>query len=379
MNVKDGRASLTPHPSPEGRGERRAEMAGLPFPNFSDGAALTRRVQADAAHRSTRRAFLLAAATWPALAWAGTVRAQAPAKVRRIGLLTPASPSDTVLWHQAFRLGLRDLGWVEGKNISIEYRYAEGRSDRLPDLAADLLRLKVDVIVASFAPDALAAQKATRTIPIVMTAAGDPVASGLVESLARPGGNITGLSQMIQELGGKRLELLTEMVPKLSRVAVLWNPQGSGSTLSWKEIQLPARQLGIQLHSLEVRSPNELDKAFDDATRARAGALFIGPDPVMVTNLKRIAGLAAKSRLPSIYHVSEFADAGGLAAYGPDRADLFRRAATFVDKILKGAKPGDLPVEQPTRFELVVNMKTAKALGIKIPQSILLQADRVIE
>jgi putative ABC transport system substrate-binding protein len=304
---------------------------------------------------------------------------QAPAKVPRIGLLTPASPADTVLWHQAFRLGLRDRGWVEGKNISIEYRYAEGRVDRLPDLAADLVRLKVDVIVASFAPDALAAQKATRAIPIVVVASADPVALGLVESLARPGGNITGLSQMTVEMVGKRLELLKEVVPKLSRVAVLWNPQVVVSTLGWKELQLPARQLGLQLHSLEVRSPNDLDQAFEDATRARAGALFIIPDPVTVTNLKRIVGLAAKSRLPSILHISEFADAGGLVSYGPDRSDMFRRAATFVDKILKGAKPGDLPVEQPTKFELVVNVKTARAIGLTIPQTILLQADRVIE
>jgi putative ABC transport system substrate-binding protein len=181
------------------------------------------------------------------------------------------------------------------------------------------------------------------------------------------------------ELGGKRLELLKEMVPKLSRVAVLWNPQGVVSPLAWKEIQLPARQLGIQLHSLEVRSPSELDQALDDATRARAGALFITPDPVIVTNLKRIADFAAKSRLPSIFQLSEFADSGGLVAYGPDLADMYRRTAAYVDKILKGAKPGDLPVEQPTKFELVVNLKTAKAIGITIPQSVLFRADRVIE
>jgi putative ABC transport system substrate-binding protein len=304
---------------------------------------------------------------------------QAPTKVRRIGLLSTLSPSDAVLWHQAFRLGLRDLGWVEGKNISIEYRYAEGRNDRLPDLAADLVRLKVDIIVTSFTTDTLVAKNATKAIPIVIAAVSDPVASGLVESLARPGGNITGLSTMTLQLAGKRLELLKEMVPRLSRVAVLWNPQGSASTLSWKELQLSARQLGLQLHSLEVRSPNDFDKAFEDATRARAGALFIIQDTVIVTNLKRIAGLAAKSRLPSIFLWSEFADAGGLAAYGPDRADMFRRAATFVDKILKGAKPGDLPIDRATKFELVVNLKTAKALGITIPQSILLRADRVIE
>jgi putative ABC transport system substrate-binding protein len=184
---------------------------------------------------------------------------------------------------------------------------------------------------------------------------------------------------MAIELGGKRLELLKRIDPKLSRVAVLWNPQSAASSFYWREIQLPAQQLGIQLHSLEVRSPNEFDKAFEDAARARAGALFIMPDPLTVTNLKRIADLAAKSRLPSIIHISEFADAGGLMTYGPDRADLYRRAATYVDKILKGAKPGDLPVELPTKFELVINMKTAKAIGITIPQSVLLRADRVIE
>ncbi len=305
--------------------------------------------------------------------------AQQVPKVPRIGLLSPFSPSDTALWHQAFRQGLRDRGWVEGKNVSIEYRYAEGRHDRIPDLTAELVRLKVDIIVATIGTDALAAQKATRTIPIVMAASGDPVASGLVESLARPGGNITGLSQMAPELAGKRLELLKEIVPKLSRVAVLWNPQGSTSRLSWKEIQLPARELRVQLHSLEVRSSNDLDKAFKDATRARAGALAITPDPVFAANLKRIADLAAKSRLPSIFHFREFVDFGGLVAYGPDRSDMFRRAAAYVDKILKGAKPADLPVEQPTRFELVINLKTAKALGLTFPPSVLVRADQVIQ
>ena len=313
-----------------------------------------------------------------ALAWAGAVRAQAPT-VRRIGLLSGFSPSTYAASYPAFPLGLRDLGWVEGKNISIEYRYAEGRHDRLPDLAAELVRLKVDVIVATATSDAQAAQKATRVIPIVMVAGGDPVASGLVESLARPGGNVTGLSQILQELGGKRLELLKEIVPKLSSVAVLWNPQSASATLGWKENQQPAQQLGIQLHSLEVRSANELDEAFEAATRARAGALAILPDPVISTNLKRIVDFAAKSRLPSIYQSSDFADAGGLVSYGPDRADLFRRAATYVDKILKGAKPSDLSVERPTKLELVVNVKTAKALGITIPQSVLFRADRVIE
>jgi len=311
--------------------------------------------------------------------WVLVAGAQQAPKVPRIGLLSPFSPSDTALWHQAFRQGLHDLGWVEGKNISIEYRYAEGRNDRLPDLAADLVRLKLDIIVAAVTTDALAAKNATTAIPIVMASVGDPVASGLVASLARPGGNITGLSQMAPELAGKRLELLKEIVPKLSRVAVLWNPQDRGSTLSWNEIQLPARKLGVQLHSLEVRRPNDLDKAFRDATRAGAGALAIMPDPVFVRDLKRIADLAAKSRLPSIFHLREFVDAGGLMAYGVDRSDLFRRVATYVDKILKGAKPADLPVEQPTRFELVINMKTAKTLGLTIPPSVLIRADQVIQ
>jgi putative ABC transport system substrate-binding protein len=325
------------------------------------------------------RRKLIVALGASALAWASAVRTQARAKVARIGLLSSFSPSDTAPWHQAFRQGLSDLGWAEGKNISIEYRFADGRSDRLPDLAADLVHSKVDIIVASVQPDALAARKATRAIPIVMASSSDPVSSGLVESLARPGGNVTGLSQMSIELGGKRLELLKRIVPELSLVAVLWNPQSAASSFYWKEIELPARQLGIQLQSLEVRSPNEFDNAFLDAARASAGALFIMPDPLTVTNLKRLADLAAKSRLPSIIHISEFADAGGLMAYGPDRADLYRRAATYVDKILKGAKPGDLPVELPTKFELVINMKTAKAIGITIPQSVLLRADRVIE
>src|SRR3954466_4195615 len=246
-----------------------------------------------------RRRKVLIALGGGALAWAGAVRAQAPPTVRRIGLLSGFSPSDDAPSYQALRLGLRDLGWIEGKSISTQDRYAEGRHDRLPELAADLVRLKVDVIVTTATSDTLAAQKATTAIPIVMVAGGDPVANGLVESLAKPGGNVTGLSQMLQQLAGKRLELLNEMVPKLSDVAVLWNPQSASATLNWKENQEPARRLGIQLHSLEVRSPNELDKAFEAATRARAGALAILPDPVITTNLKRIVDFAAKSRLPS--------------------------------------------------------------------------------
>ena len=262
--------------------------------------------------------------------------------------------------------------------MSIEYRYANGESAHLADLAADLVRLNVDIIVASVNTDALVAKKVTRTIPIVMASAGDPVATGLVETLARPGGNITGLSQMAPEMAGKRLQLLQEIVLKLSRVAVLWNPQGKTSTLNWKEIQPPARQLGLKLHSLEARSFNDFDKMFEDATRVLAGALAIMPDQLFAANLKRIADLAVKSRLPSIFHLSEFADSGGLVAYGPDRSDQFRRAATYVDKILKGAKPAELPIEQPTKFELMINLKTAKQIGVTIPPNVLARADRVI-
>jgi putative ABC transport system substrate-binding protein len=299
-------------------------------------------------------------------------------KIPRIGLLSPFSPDATAVWFQAFRQGLRDLGYVEGKNILIEYRYAEGKSDRLPGLAAEIVRLKVDIIVASVNTDALAAKNATKEIPIVVASGGDPVAIGLVESLAHPGGNVTGMSQISPELAGKRLELLKEIVHKLSRVAVLWNPRGTTSPLSWKEIQLPARALKIQLHSLEVSSADNFQSAFKEAVKARSGALAIMPDPLFAGNLKQLADLAAKSRLPSMFHLTEFVEAGGLVAYGVDRSDQFRRAATFVDKILKGRTPADLPVEQPMRFELVFNLNAAKRIGLTIPPNVLVRAQRVI-
>ena len=322
---------------------------------------------------TTRRdlLFLLgASAVTPRL-----VRAQVPTKVRRIGLLSTFSASAAARWLQALREGLRDLGWVEGRNITIEYRSAEGKSDRLPDLAADLVRQKVDVIIVSDAP---AAQEASRAIPVVMVV-GEPFEFGLAASLARPGGNLTGLTSMTPQLAGKRLELLKEIVPKLARVAVLWNPQNPASMLTWKETELPARQLGIELQSLEVRSPNDFDKAFEDATRGRVGALFVMQDPMIGSNLKRIADVAARHHLPSMFHRSEFPRVGGLASYGIDRADLFRRAAAYVDKILKGAKPSELPIEQATRFEFVINLKTAKTLALTIPQSVLQRADEVIQ
>ena len=265
----------------------------------------------------------------------------------------------------------------------IEYRDAEGKSERLPALAAELVALKVDVIVAAAGNHiALAAKQATRTLPIVFAAVVDPVGSGLVASLARPGGNITGASTLSPELVGKRLELLTLAVPGVSRVAVLWLPGALGERTEkdmLKEADVAARALGVQLQFVEARGPADLDRAFSDMTRARAGALTVLPSNMFLREHSRLVDLAAKHRLPAVYTVKEYVDAGGLMSYGPNVADLFRRAATYVDRILKGAKPGDLPVEQPTKFELVINLKTARTLGLTIPPSVLSQADRIIE
>ena len=324
-----------------------------------------------------RREFITlvaGAAAWPLVA-----RAQQAAKIPRIGLLSPFAPADTAPWHQAFLRGLSDLGWVDGKNIAIEYRYSDGRNDRLPELIGDLVRLKVDIIVTAVTNDTLAAKNAAGGIPIVMAAAGDPVATGIVASLARLGGNITGLSQMNPELNGKRLELLKEIAPNISSLAVFLNPEDPISALGQNEIELPARKMKIEVHSFEVRNTLDLDKALQEATKARVDALAIMPNPVFVTNLKLIADFAIQNRVPSVFHLREYAKAGGLVSYGVDRADLFRRAATFVDKILKGANPADLPIEQPTKFELTINLKTAKALGLTVPPKLLLTADEVIE
>ena len=309
-----------------------------------------------------------------------TVCAQMPAaRVYRIGVLSPFAPSDVAPWHRAFVQGLREFGWIEGNNISIEFRYAEGRTDALPGLVAEFVREKVDVLVTSVTPDTLAAKNATQKIPIVMASAGDPVASGLIASLARPGGNVTGLTQIAPELAAKRLELLKEMVPKLVRVGVIWNPDDLIAAQSWREIQAPAKTLGIELQSLVVRRESEFDSAFDAALKMKASGLAIMPSPLFVTNEQRIADFAVRNRLPSTFHLRGYAERGGLVTYGPDRSDLFRRAAGYVDKILRGAKPGDLPVERPTKFELVINLKTAKALGLTIPQLLLLRADEVIQ
>ena len=281
-------------------------------------------------------------------------------------------------WHRALHAGLRELGWHEGKNLSVEYRFAHARNERLPELASELVRLKPEAIVADTTSAALAAKNATQSTPIVVASGGDTVATGLVASLARPGGNVTGLDQISPELGGKRLELLKELVPKLARVGVIWNPRHRASSLNWKELQQPAQKLGLELVSFEAGAIADIESAFEEFVRARAGAVAVMPDPVFVTNLKRIAMLAEARRLPAIFHLREFAEFGGLLTYGPDRADLFRRSAAYVDKILKGAKPAELPVEQPTKFELALNAKTAKSLGIVIPPTVMVRVDRLI-
>ena len=304
-------------------------------------------------------------------------QAQQSSKVPRIGFLDFSSRSSESAYVEAFRQGLRELGYVEGKNIIIDYRYAEGQSDRLPGFVADFVDLKVDVLVTLGTPPTVVAKGTAKTIPIVMIA-GDAVGVGLVDSLARPGGNITGISDLDHHLSGKRLELLKETVPKLSRVAVLWNPDGPGSTLGWKESQLASRELGLQLHSMAVRTVNAFEGAFEEATRTGSGAVVQTGSVFFYANQKRITELAIKHRLPAIYVRREFVEIGGLMSYGSDSA-VFRRLAYFVDRILRGAKPSDLPVEQPTKFELVVNLKTAKQLSLMIPLNVLMWADRVLE
>ncbi len=304
--------------------------------------------------------------------------AQHSAKVRRIGRLSMGSglgPNE-----EALQQGLRELGYVEGQNIVIEYRGAEGKLDRLLDLAAELVRLKVDAIVAGPGfPAAVAAKLATATVPIVIVAAGDPVGTGLVASLAHPGGNITGISDMGTELSAKRLELLKEAAPKLSRVAVLWNSTDHSMSLQYPEVQVAARILGVRLQPVSVRAPGDFDSAFALIGQGHPDALYIISDILTVVHRGRIAGFTAKNRLPTMYTTRTAVADGGLMSYGPNFRDMFRRAAYFVDRILKGAKPADLPVEQPTRFELVINMKTAKALGLTFPPSILIRADQVIQ
>jgi putative ABC transport system substrate-binding protein len=306
---------------------------------------------------------------------------QQPAKVPRIGYLQPAAPqNNSSPFLEDFRQGLRDLGYIEGKNVQLEVRWGEGKLERLPALAAELVGLKVDVIVAVTSPSVMAAKQATQTIPIVMPLSSDPVGDGLVKSLARPGGNITGLSLMTPDVGAKRLQLLKEVFPKPARpVAVLWNPDYVGMAARFRQAQRAGSTIGMDVRSVEVRDSRELERALEALDRERPDALVLLADPLTLSQRLRIVEFAAEERLPAIYEVSQFVEAGGLMSYGPDVDELVRRSATYVDKILKGAKPGDLPIEQPTKFELVINLKTAKALGISIPQSVLLQADRVIQ
>ena len=307
------------------------------------------------------------------VAW---VQAQQQGKVAKIGYLV--SRSDTI-GLESLRRELRKLGYVESKNIAFESRHAENNLDRLPALADELVRLKVDVLVVGQTAATLAAKNATREIPVVFTGVGDPVASGLVDSLARPGGNITGFTIISAVLAGKRLELLKETVPKLSRVAVLWDPRNPGSALQWKESHLPARELGLQLHSMEVSSADKYEGAFKEAIKAGSAALSVTANALATSNRKQIADLAAKNRLPAIYPGGRLDESDGLMSYGPDVTERYRRGAVLVDKILKGAKPADLPVEQPTKFELVINLKTAKTLGLTIPPVVLMRAEKVIK
>jgi putative ABC transport system substrate-binding protein len=304
--------------------------------------------------------------------------AQPAGKVPRVGFLTAFAASDVPQWRAGFRQGLRDFGYTEGRNIVIEYRYAEGQPERLPGLAAELVRLKMDIIAAETTPASLAVQHATATIPIVMTLVADPVESGLIASLARPGGNITGLSLQLPDIAAKRLQLLRDVVPGVSRVGILWNSASPITPPQFRAAQAAAQILGIQLESLGVRAPDDFERAFQAASRRGTGALLILDDFFLTRHLTQIAKLTIKAKLPAMAGVTGFAEAGVLVSYGPNFADITRRAVTYVDKILKGAKPGDLPIEQPTKFELVVNLKTAKALGLTIPQSVLQRADEVI-
>jgi putative ABC transport system substrate-binding protein len=313
------------------------------------------------------------------LAVAVLAEAQQPTKIPRIGFLAAATPATAAHLVEAFKQGLREHGYVEGQNVVLELRFGEGKAEQFPVLAAELVHLKVNVIVALTNPVIEAVRQATQTIPIVMPAASDPVGAGFVASLARPGGNITGLTGYSPELNGKRLELLKETFSKLSRVALLLSPNFPGSALDLKETESAARSLGLRIQPLEVQDASDIDRAFKAMIKAHADALTMFPGhPALFVNRKKIVELAANHRLPAMYSLREFVDAGGLMFYGPDLLVGYRRAATYVDKILKGAKPADLPVEQPTKFELIINLKAAKQIGLTIPPNVLYRADKII-
>jgi ABC-type uncharacterized transport system substrate-binding protein len=303
-------------------------------------------------------------------------QAQQPKKVPRIGVLL--SGSRTPVWGEAFRQALRELGYIEGQNIAIEYRNADGKNDRQSELARELVAMKVDVLIAGGGNDVTGAlMQATKSIPIVMTAGSNAVARGLISSLARPGGNVTGITSNWDDLSGKRLELLKEAIPKVSRIAVLWNSSGGRET-QWKASQTAAKEMNLQIHSMQIRTADDLENAFKDAVKARSGAVAVTQTSEVGTNIQRIIQLATKHRLPAIYAIPEYAEAGGLMAYGGSRSDLARRTATYVDKILKGAKAAELPVEQPMKFEFIINLKAAKQIDVTIPPNLLARANKVI-
>ncbi len=323
--------------------------------------------------------FFALLTTFVTLAPCGAVAAaQQPAKVPRIGYLAPASLSALAVRTEGFRQGLRELGYVEGKNIVIEWRSAEGKLDRLPALAAELVRLKVDVIVTTGPTGTRPAKEATSTIPIVMAQDIDPVGSGFITSLARPGGNITGLSSLVPEITGKQLELLKEIVPKMSRVAILWASSNPANAQVLREMETTAGTLGLKLQSLDILGVKDIQTAFRVANKGRADAVLVLQNGVALSHRKDMAELAVKHRLPAMYPRLQFVEDGGLMSYGASFVDMDRRAATYVDKILKGAKPADLPVEQPTKFEFIINLKTAKQIGLTIPPNVLARADKVI-
>jgi putative ABC transport system substrate-binding protein len=313
-----------------------------------------------------------------AVAWPLAARAQQPGKPPTIGFMGSTTASGAAQWGASFVQRLRELGWVEGQNLAIEYRWAEGRSERFAEIVAEFVRLKVDVILTHNTPTVLAAKQATSVIPIVFATAGDPVGSGLVASLARPGGNVTGVSSQGSDASGKRLEALREVVPGLRRFAVLANLASSYPVLEVGEVQVASRTLGLEVAPFDIRRAEDIAPAFE-AMKGRVEALYVVADPLTITNRIRINTLALGARLPTMHTVREFVEAGGLMSYGPNWPSQFRRAADFVDKILRGAKPADIPVEQPTRFDLVINLKTAKALGLEVPPTLLARADEVIE
>lgn len=324
-----------------------------------------------------RREFIAlvgGAATWPVAA-----RAQQPERMRRVGYLFSFTPAEGQHLWEACRQGLRELGYVEGKNIAIEVRWTDGRYERLPELVAELIRLKVDIIVVAATPGSLAVKAATSTIPVVIVAVSDPTRIGLVASLVRPGGNITGLSLLTPELSGKRLQLLAEISPKIARVAVMINPRNRSHAIFLDETTAASKQARVAIQVVNASNPEEIGNAFQEIAKQESQALIVFDDPVIWSHRKHVVALADKWRVPVMYGYSEFVLDGGLISYGPHRPDLYRRTAGYVDLILKGAKPADLPIERPTKFELMVNRKTAKALGLEIPTTILLQADRVIE